>query len=209
MSETYLSDLDQSEVLATTRQEFEASRLNIYFVDPSVSGAEALAVGLGEGSKVYMLDGTGNGLEQMASVLESLGSPVDAVHIYSHGKQGAIQLGGQWYDTAALDAAAATLARIGQSLNTGGDILLYGCNTASGSLGESFLARMARLTSANVAASTDITGTGGDWQLEASSGVLDSAAQLAGGYSKVRPVMILSRALSPMTACTAKMVQTY
>ena len=182
MSETYLSDLDQSEVLATTRQEFEASRLNIYFVDPSVSGAEALAVGLGEGSKVYMLDGTGNGLEQMASVLESLGSPVDAVHIYSHGKQGAIQLGGQWYDTAALDAAAATLARIGQSLNTGGDILLYGCNTASGSLGESFLARMARLTSANVAASTDITGTGGDWQLEASSGVVDSAAQQPVGW---------------------------
>ena len=182
MSETYQCGIDQSEVLATTRQEFETSRLNVYFVDASVPGAEALALGLGEGSQVYMLDGSGNGLEQIASTLESLGSPVDAVHIYSHGREGAIQLGGQWYDAAALDAAAATLARIGQSLQTDGDILLYGCNTGQGSLGESFLSRMARLASANVAASDDITGSGGDWSLESSSGVVDSAAQQPNGW---------------------------
>lgn len=171
----------QSEVLSTTRQEFETARSEIYFVDSSVPGAEALALGLGEGSKVYMIDATGDALGQIAAALD--GQSVDAVHIYSHGKQGAIYLGGEWIDEAALNTAEATLNRIGQSLNAGGDILLYGCNTAAGSLGESFIERMARMASANVAASNDITGNTNDWDLEASAGVVDSAVKKPEGYA--------------------------
>lgn len=51
------------------------------------------------------------------------------------------------------------LAQIGAALNNAGDLLLYGCNVAQGELGQSFLARLAAATGADVAASDDLTGT--------------------------------------------------
>ena len=102
----------------------------------------------------------------MEQALQSLENPATAVHIYAHGAAGSVTLGGQVFDEAALNANAATLAAMGAALAEGADLLLYSCNTAAGSTGESFINRLARLASVDVAASDDVTGTSGDWTLE-------------------------------------------
>ena len=55
---------------------------------------------------------------------------------------------------------------IGQSLTTSGDILFYGCNVASTDQGELLIKKISEITKADIAASDDITGKSGDWELE-------------------------------------------
>ena len=152
-----------------------SSGSQVYFIDASVPGYEALALSLGENSKVFVIENTSDAFIQMDKALASLSNPASSVHIYSHGRDGAMLLGGQWIDEAALSQSAEILKSIGESLAQGADILLYGCNTAASSLGESFIERMARLASVAVAASNDITGAGGDWTLEKSVGDIETA----------------------------------
>ncbi len=58
------------------------------------------------------------------------------------------------------------------------DILLYGCNVATGPEGAEFLATVSGLTGANVAASATPTGPrslGGDWILETATGTIEAS----------------------------------
>ena len=71
---------------------------------------------------------------------------------------------------------ADTLAQIGRALSASGDILLHGCDVASGEAGAPFISQWAKLTQADVAASTNRTGAshlGGDWVLEAILGQVE------------------------------------
>ena len=111
-----------------------------------------------------------------------------AIHVLSHGSQSGFQVGSTSLDAASLSGFSDELAAWGQSLSADGDILLYGCHTADTASGERFVEQIARLTSADVAASDDLTGAarlGGDWDLEVHSGIIDTelvvaqAAQLA------------------------------
>ena len=84
-----------------------------------------------------------------------------------------------------MAARRTELAALGGTLTEAGDLLLYGCNVASGS-GEAFLAAVAEATGADVAASTDRTGggaIGGNWVLEAVTGSLDSSAIAVESYT--------------------------
>ena len=154
----------------------------VYFIDASVPGYEALALSLGENSKVFVIENTSDAFIQIDRALASLSDPASSVHIYSHGRDGAILLGGQWIDEAALSQSSEILKSIGESLTQGADILLYGCNTAASSLGESFIARMARLASVDVAASSNMTGTGGDWTLEKGTGDIETTPTRPGEW---------------------------
>jgi hypothetical protein len=62
-----------------------------------------------------------------------------------------------------------------------GDILLYGCEVAATADGQRFIGALANYTGADVAASTDATGSaalGGNWQLEAATGRIEATAAL-------------------------------
>ncbi|CAI3241035.1 hypothetical protein DWUX_2421 [Desulfovibrio diazotrophicus] len=157
------SSATQSQVLTQIRQEGASNE--VYFVDSSLD-AEALSLTVGDDSRVFVIENTSNAFIQMEQALQSLENPATAVHIYAHGAAGSVTLGGQVVDEAALNANAATLAAMGAALAEGADLLLYSCNTAAGSTGESFINRLARLASVDVAASDDVTGTSGDWTLE-------------------------------------------
>lgn len=168
------SQTGSSSANASSQNNQASAGSQVYFIDGSVPGYEALALSLGENSKTFVIENTSDAFIQMDRALASLSSPASSVHIYSHGRDGAILLGGQWIDEAALSQSAEILQRIGQSLAQGADILLYGCNTAASSLGESFIERMARLASVAVAASNDMTGSGGNWTLEKSTGDIET-----------------------------------
>ncbi|MBQ4783340.1 DUF4347 domain-containing protein, partial [Pectobacterium versatile] len=68
-------------------------------------------------------------------------------------------------DSKTADARAADLATLGAALTESGDLLLYGCEVAQSS-GQSFVSLLAQITGADIAASNDTTGLGGDWDLE-------------------------------------------
>ena len=67
-----------------------------------------------------------------------------------------------------------TLGSIGESLTKKGDILFYGCNIAANDKGEALLKKISNITKADIAASIDLTGKGGDWDLEKKYGIVET-----------------------------------
>ena len=66
------------------------------------------------------------------------------------------------------------MKNIGQNLTVKGDILFYGCNIAANEKGENLIKRISKITKADIAASDDITGNGGDWVLEKKIGIIET-----------------------------------
>lgn len=154
----------------------------IFFVFDNVEDWQTLANAAPYGSEVVVLDGSTDGLAQIAAHLEGRPASLDAIHILSHGQPGLLQLGSLALDQAAMDEREAVLAQIGQALGDNGDILLYGCDVAAGPQGKVFVDALARLTGADVAASDNLTGSaaaGGDWLLEAQAGVVQANTEWA------------------------------
>lgn len=95
----------------------------------------------------------------------------------SRGTDGAVKLGSTWLQTASLNGHAGTIASWGDSLSADRDILIYGCDRAASAEGEELVDSISALTGADVAASTDDTGSallGGDWELELSVGSVET-----------------------------------
>ena len=68
------------------------------------------------------------------------------------------------------------LQQWGNVLADNGDILIYGCNVATGD-GTDFVEQLSEITSADVAASDDLTGNsalGGNWELEVEPGSIEA-----------------------------------
>jgi large repetitive protein len=129
----------------------------LYFIAADLSDLETLLAGLPAEAEVHLLDAEADGLAQMLAALAGRAG-LSAIHVVTHGASGRVDLGSLALDGAALETRAEDLAALGQYLNEEGDILLYGCNVAEGESGAAFVARLAELTGADVAASTDFTG---------------------------------------------------
>ncbi|MGI4721312.1 MAG: tandem-95 repeat protein [Janthinobacterium lividum] len=156
----------------------ESQRQEIVFVVDNVPDYQKMIAAVEPGVEVVVLDHTKDGLQQVIAALDGR-APVDAIHLVTHGEQQQIELGTSIITNASIDGYGSELGRIGQHLNAGGDLLVYGCNVAAGEAGAAFVDRLAQLTGADVAASTDVTGSsmfGGDWVMEASSGQVEHAA---------------------------------
>ncbi|MBD2250303.1 DUF4347 domain-containing protein [Nostoc parmelioides] len=145
---------------------------SIVFIDTAVTDYETLIAGVKPGNQVFILDPNTDGVEQITQALQ--GWEYNSVHIVSHGSQASLQLGSTRLNAANLDTYTTQLQQWRESLSTNAEILLYGCQVASGEQGIEFVRQLHLLTGANIAASQNLTGNaalGGDWQLQASIGV--------------------------------------
>lgn len=165
----------------------------VAFVEGSLRDRADLMRGMSPGVEVHVLDSRGDGLAQMAEVL-SRHAGLDAVHLYSHGAPGRIDLGALALRGNNVETQAARLARIGAALKPGGDLMLYGCEVGRDTAGRALVADIARLSGADVAASSDITGNaalGGNWILEVRHGRIETAnallPEVQARYSDVLP----------------------
>ncbi|MEA4841854.1 MAG: DUF4347 domain-containing protein [[Clostridium] symbiosum] len=152
----------------------------IVFVDDALEDYKMLMDSIPEGVRVVVLDGKKDGIEQMAEYLKNK-NDLDAIHIISHGGAGEISVGTAVLNSQTMGSYLEKLDIIGQSLKENGDLLLYGCDVASGGLGKQFVENVARITDADVAASEDETGSaaqGGNWILEFQSGIIDTRTGL-------------------------------
>ncbi|AIS15718.1 glycosyl hydrolase [Pseudomonas chlororaphis subsp. aurantiaca] len=150
----------------------------VVFVDSRVKDADSLLQGLAPGTQVVQLGANRDGLQQIADYLDQH-QGVSSVQIIAHGNAGDLWLGNSYLSADNVQARSAVLADIGQDMNAGGDILIYGCYTAEGERGLSFVDSLAQLTGRDVAASSDRTGVGGDWELEIATGTIESANVLS------------------------------
>ncbi|MFM7099150.1 MAG: tandem-95 repeat protein, partial [Gemmataceae bacterium] len=114
-----------------------------------------------KGSLVVSIYGNRDVISQVTTALEGL-SNVPVLRIISHGSDGVLWFGNQAFDSADLTSSAMQVASWGKSLATDADILLYGCSVANTDAGKAFVNRLAFLTDADVAASSNTTGMGGD-----------------------------------------------
>jgi len=181
-----------------------SSREEIVFIVGNLPDIQQLLAGINPGTEVYILDPQQNGLAQMADILAGR-SGIDAIHLLSHGGAGELQLGSVALNSATVNDHAGALAQISAALSPTGDLLLYGCGVAAGSDGQLLIDTLARITQANVAASTDVTGAaalGGDWVLEYQTGVIESALPFAdvvlAGYEGVLSYNIAQTTYVPL-----------
>jgi len=131
----------------------------IVIIDSAVPNISDLINGVKPGDQVFLLDATKDGVQQIADIIrENNLHDLSAIQIVSRGLEGEIRLGATTLTGANLADHAADLATIGGALTANGDILLFGCNVASGTAGQQFLSDLTTYTGADVAASTDLTG---------------------------------------------------
>ncbi len=118
-----------------------------------------------------------DGIVQLTEILESY-TELAAIHLFSHGESGVIQLGNTQLSATTFESYSAQIETWGQALHDDGDILIYGCDVAAGTEGQWLINEIADITTADVSASTDLTGhadLGGDWILETTIGAKPEA----------------------------------
>ncbi|CAN7188036.1 Ig-like domain-containing protein [Pseudomonas sp. LjRoot263] len=151
---------------------------SVVFVDSRVKDANSLLKGVAPGTQVVQLDAGKDGLQQIADYLDTH-QGISSVQIIAHGNAGDLWLGNSYLSADNVAARSAVLAEIGKDMNVGGDIMIYGCYTAEGERGLSFVDSLAQLTGRDIAASSNRTGVGGDWNLEIATGNIESANVLS------------------------------
>ena len=149
---------------------------NVIFIDSGISDPAPLISSIPADSLWFVLEDNRDGLQQMADKLAGL-TGLSSIQIVSHGAAGLLYLGAGTLGLGNLPPATPLLTRIGASLASGGDLLIYGCDVAQGSEGQKFVEQLAALTGANVAASADLSGPaglGGNSVLEVTTGSIEA-----------------------------------
>jgi hypothetical protein len=150
---------------------------SLLFIDAAIDDSQLFAQGVAAATEVHWLQPGLDAIDQITQTL--LGrSGIASLQIMSHGQAGGIQLGTSWLNSQTLTNAAAAIQSWGTAFTTGADILLYGCNVAQGAVGQAFVQQLAQVTGADVAASNDVTGQGGNWQLEVQTGTIESRLEI-------------------------------
>jgi hypothetical protein len=146
---------------------------------------------------VVLLDANRDGMEQMAAVMAGR-TGIESVHILSHGASGQLSLGNGRLDLAGINGQYADeLATIQAALSADADILIYGCDVATGETGLAFVNALAAATGADIAASTDTTGSsslGGNWGLEFQTGLIEEKTIAASDWQGSLAPLVISTA---------------
>jgi CshA-type fibril repeat protein len=165
------------------------------FIDTSVTNYQALADIWADRGTVVLIDSNRDGIDQMRLALAGQAN-IDSIHIVSHGQAAGFMLGTTWVDAAtAQGGLRSSLEAIGTKLAPDGDILIYGCDIGADNGGRTFLDTLAAITSADIAASSDDTGaaaSGGNWDLEARVGDVQTMALDGGDWNALLAQTVLN-----------------
>ncbi|UBF28094.1 DUF4347 domain-containing protein [Kovacikia minuta CCNUW1] len=150
---------------------------SLLFVDGLIDDYQAVVAGASAGTEVYLLNPVQDAVTQITNALMGR-QGISSLQIVSHGEVGGLAFGSSRLNLADLPGYAAQIQSWQRSLTDDADILLYGCNVASGELGRAFVNILSQWTGADVAASDNLTGSavfGGDWKLEYHTGQIETA----------------------------------
>jgi hypothetical protein len=151
-------------------------------IDTAVADARFLATQVRPGKEVVLLDvDRGEGLAHVTQKISRY-QHLRALHLVSHGNVGQFQLGSDIVNSQNLETFKTQFSQWRQALTQNADILIYGCDVAVGNQGREFLQKLQRLTQADIAASTDLTGNSqlaGNWGLEVAVGQIETSLPFA------------------------------
>ena len=154
-----------------------AAGREIAFIDGRLADLTSLVAAIPEGTRIVLIDGSRDGVQQMADALRG-SDGITGIHIIAHGQAGSLQLGSSTLDVNSMSSTyRQVLESINNNLAEGADILVYGCNFGAGDAGAEAAALLSALTGADVASSDDLTGAehlGGDWDLETEVGAVEA-----------------------------------
>ena len=149
---------------------------NIVFIDQSLEDVDVLKAAVSAESEVVLLDDR-DAISQITEVLRTR-SEVQQISLVSHGSDGQLLIGDSTIDQELIESRAQEIRTWQNALAPDADLLIFGCNVAAGTAGQSFVGQLSRLTGADIAASIDVTGNvsdGADWELEFALGHVDNA----------------------------------
>ena len=178
-----------------TRDKIRNDKKNIVFIDSAVEDYETITSSFKENTEFYLINANEDGFKRISEILSDREN-IDALHLIGHGSAGQILFGNAFLNNETIDNYQATLASIGQSLTTSGDILFYGCNVASTEQGEILIKKISEITKADIAASDDLTGKDGDWELEKQFGLIGEEELQAKNYNHALGSLSTSGVLS-------------
>ncbi len=154
---------------------------SIAFIDSRVSDPIRLLSGLDADIGIF-LNPELDGITQITEVLSGF-KDLERIDIITHGGSGKLQVGSGLLNADVLKDASLLVSEWKRHLTEDADILIYGCDVATGETGQAFVNDISELTGADVAASTNLTGAasqGGDWVLEYKTGPIDQAHIVSG-----------------------------
>jgi Ca2+-binding RTX toxin-like protein len=151
---------------------------SVIFID---SRMEIDTTQVAPGTEVVRIDSTEDGIARISEVLAAH-HDLASLQIIGHGSAGRLFLGDVELSNDTLAQYETQVRDWGSALAESGDLFLFGCNVAAGDIGQTFVHKIAELTQADVAASTDLTGNdalGGDWDLEYQVGAIAAESALS------------------------------
>ncbi|MEB3340312.1 DUF4347 domain-containing protein [Okeania sp.] len=152
-------------------------KTKLLFIDSQVENYSHLISQVDSQTEVVILQPNQNGIEQISKSLGECHN-LETVHIISHGAKGTLYLGNSILKNDNIHLYVESMQQWGKCLSADGEILIYGCQVASGKEGKKFVRQLHQLTGANIAASETLTGNinrGGNWNLEVIFGKFKSA----------------------------------
>ncbi len=160
--------------LALAPEDATMQGVDIVLVDRSLMNDQQLAGAALEDAQVIQYDGEKESSETVLGRVVGYATFTDqSIHslsIMAHGREGAFKLGNTWIDAGDPSARTEAWSALDAVMHDGGNLYLFGCNVASDAdAGQALLDGLSAATGADVFASNDLTGAGGDWELEAAS----------------------------------------
>ena len=161
--------------------EQDSAPLALTAIDTTVEDYRSFLFGGTAGTIAFTVNPDESGIAAIGDRLAAIGGAgekVDAIHIVSEGSAGNFWLGSDFVSHENIGQYETQLQAWSANLTTSADMLLYSCLTALGAAGDSLIHSLAEATGADLAASTNITGSaalGGDWTLEKSTGNIEAS----------------------------------
>jgi len=158
----------------------------LVFIDSSIENYQTLihdaqTSPAASNTLIVTLNNQANPIRQISQTLKQYKN-LEALHFITHGFSGGLKLGASKLNKNTLNKQALEISQWGKSLNSHGDILLYGCNVAKGKKGADFIQTLANITQADVTASNNTSGNPSihqDWLLEEATGKIETASLIA------------------------------
>ena len=127
---------------------------NLVFIDTAVANFSNLLAGLKPNTEAIVLDPTQDGISQITNFLSQRSGIVDSIQILGHGAAGMLQLGSTSLSSENLQQYQSALSTwFSPQTGKTPDLLIYGCDVASGEIGANFIQKLSQITGADVAAS--------------------------------------------------------
>ena len=153
---------------------FSGAPLNIVLIDSALADTASLRNAVTPGAIIITYDRSKLSaqavLHQAVQLAIAKDAPIASLTLLSHGTAGEFSLGSDLISTQTLTVTTPAWQNLSQHLAPDARFYLYDCRVVQqGSSGQSLIDNLATLTGASIYASTNLTGKGGDWTLEASS----------------------------------------